>query len=44
MEGGMVRDFGKVKYSLLYFKWISNKDILYRTWNSAQCHVAAWIG
>ena len=40
----MVRDFGKVMYSLLYFKWISNKDILYRTWDSAQCHAAAWVG
>ena len=29
---------------LLYFKWISNKDLLYSTWISAQCYVAAWIG
>ena len=25
-------------------KVITNKDLLYRTWNSAQCHVAAWKG
>ena len=28
----------------LYLKWITNKDLLYSTWNSAQCYVAAWIG
>ena len=31
-------------YSLLYLKWITNKDLLYSTWNSAQCYVAAWMG
>ena len=41
---GIVRDFGKVMYTLLYSKWITNKDLLYSTWNSAQCYVAAWIG
>ena len=25
-------------------KWIANKDLMYSTWNSAQCNVAAWIG
>jgi len=38
---GIVREFGKVVYTLLYFRWISNKDLLDSTWNSAQCHVAA---
>ena len=28
-------------YTLLYLKWITNKDLLYRTWNSAQCYLAA---
>ena len=28
----------------LYLKWIINKDLLYSTWNSAQCYVAAWLG
>ena len=34
-------------YMLLYLKyleWIINKDLLYSTWNSAQCYVAAWMG
>ena len=43
-EEGIVRDFGKVTYTLLYSKWITNKDLLYSTWNSAQCYVAAWMG
>ena len=25
-------------------KWISNKGLLYSTWNSAHCYVAAWMG
>ena len=31
MLGGerIVRDFGKVMYTLLYFKWITNKDLLH---------------
>ena len=43
-EEGIVRDFGKVMYTLLYLKWITNKNLLYSTWNSAQCCVAAWMG
>ena len=31
-------------YTLLYLKWITSKDLMYSTWNSAQCYVAAWIG
>ena len=31
-------------YPLLYLKWITNRDLLYSTWNSAQCYVAAWMG
>ena len=31
---GIVREFGKVLYTLLYSKWITNKDPLYGTWNS----------
>ena len=31
-------------YTLLYLKWMSNKDLLYSTWNSAQCYTAAWMG
>ena len=39
-----VREFGIDGYTLLYFKWIINKDLLYSTWNSSQCYVAAWMG
>ena len=41
---GRHRDSGKFMYTLLYLKWIANKDLLYSTWNSAQCCVVAWIG
>ena len=30
-------------YMLLYLKWITNKDLLYSTLNSARCYVGAWI-
>ena len=41
---GMDGEFGMVMYTLLYLKWITNKDLLYSTGNSAQCYVAAWMG
>ena len=31
-------------HTLLDFKWITNKDRLYSTGNSAQCYVGAWKG
>ena len=31
-------------YTLLYFKWINNKDLLYSIGNSTQCYMAAWMG
>ena len=31
----IARDFRKVMYTLLYFKWITDKDLLSSTWNSA---------
>ena len=50
---GIVREFGMDMYTLLNFKWITNKDLLYSTWNSAQCmggefkgewiHVYVWL-
>ena len=33
---GMVREFGMDMYTLLHLKWITNKDLLYRTGNAAQ--------
>ena len=35
--------FGTDMYTLQNFKWITNKNLLYSTWNSAQCYVAAWM-
>ena len=40
----IVREFGVNMYKLLYLKWITNKDLLYSTGNSAQYYVAAWMG
>ena len=34
---GIVREFEINMYTLLYFKWITKKDLLYSTENSAQC-------
>ena len=36
---GIVREFGMGIYTLIYFKWITSKDLLYNTQNSAQCFV-----
>ena len=44
MGEGIVREFGMDLYTVLYLKWISNKDQLYSAWNLAQCYVAAWMG
>ena len=44
MGEGIVREFGINMHTLLYLKWITNKDLLYITGNSAQRYVAAWIG
>ena len=38
---GIVREFGMNVYTMRYLKWITNRDLLYSTWNSAQCYVAA---
>ena len=43
-EEGIVKDFGKVMYKLLCLKWITNKNLLYSTWNCAQYYVPAWMG
>ena len=36
--------FGINRYTGLYSKWITNKDLLYSTGNSVQYYVAAWMG
>ena len=43
MREGTVREFGRDMYTLLYFKWIINKDLLCSTGISAQCDVVAWM-
>ena len=35
MEKGVVRNFGMDVYTLLYLKWVTNKDLLDSTGNSA---------
>ena len=41
MGKGVVRDFGMDVYTLLYLKWVTNKDLLDSTGNSAQHYVTA---
>ena len=31
MGGRIVRELGMDRYTLVYFKWIANKDLLYST-------------
>ena len=42
---GIVREFGKVMYTLLYSKWITNKDycIAHGTWFNVMCQ-SGWEG
>ena len=41
MGEAIVRWFGMDMYTPMYLKWITNKDLLYSTWNSVQWYVAA---
>ena len=41
---GIVRESGMDMYTPLYLKWMTKKDLLYSTGNSAQCYVTAWMG
>ena len=41
---GIVGELEMDIYTLLCLKRVTNKDLLYITWNSAQCCVAAWMG
>ena len=40
---GIVRELKMDTYTLLYLKWITNRDLLNSTENSTQCYVAAWM-
>ena len=42
--GSTVRKFGMVSFTGLYLKWVTDKDLLDSAGNSAQSHVAAWVG
>ena len=42
--GEIVKEFGMDMYTWLSLKWITNRDPLCSTGNSAQCYVAAWMG
>ena len=41
---GLVKELGMVMYTLLYLKWITNKNALLSTDSSTQCDVAARMG
>ena len=41
---GIFRESGIDMYTLLYLKWMTNKDLLCGTGKSAQCYMAAWMG
>ena len=41
---GIVMELRIDTYTMLYLKWITNKDLLSSIRNSAQCYVAAWMG
>ena len=41
---GIVRVFEINLCTLLYLKWITNKELLYSAWDSAQCYAAACMG
>ena len=44
MGEGTVRESGMDMDTLLCLIWRTSKDLLDSTGNSAQCHVAAWMG
>ena len=44
LGGGIVREFGIDRYTLLYLKRMTNKDLLYSTRNSAQHFVTIQLG
>ena len=44
MGEGIVGEFGMDMDTLLCLTWRTSKDLLDSTGNSAQCHVAGWMG
>ena len=43
LESGAI-GFCMDMYTLLHLKQVTNRDLLYSTWNSAQRYVTGWIG
>jgi len=41
VAGGSDRNFEKITYTLLHVKLMTDKHLLYSTWDSAQCYVPA---
>ena len=41
---GIVRELGMDVCTLLCLEWVTDKDLLYSTGSSAQCHTAARMG
>ena len=41
---GIFKEFRVDMYIMLYLKWRTHKNLLYSTWNSAQCYEIAWMG
>ena len=39
-----LKDTKVTVYTLLHLKSITNKNLLYSTWNSAQCYLPTWMG
>ena len=39
-RGGILRESEIDMYTLLYLKWVTNKDLLHSTGNSAQHYIA----
>ena len=39
----IVREFRMDMHTQIYWRWITNEDLVYSTWDSAQCCVAAWM-
>ena len=44
LNEGIIRKFGMDMYTLLYLKWITNKDLLCSPRNSVKCSLEAWVG
>ena len=44
MGEGIARESGMDMDTLVYLTWRTSKDLMSSTGDSAQCHVASWLG